>query len=110
MDGNNEMSRKKVLEVLSATPAERLPLPLAYADPAFNKCMLESFASHELIEQFDRLTGCKVGRIGHGPEIVRMIDEATGFQDDQLRQFADFVHRDVYMRLAPEAIHALRLV
>ncbi len=103
------MSRGAILELISDTHAERLPLPMAYSDPAFNRCVIEACATPELIENFDRLTGCKVGRIANGTGLERMVDEVTGFRNDQLRQFAEFIHDSVYMRLPDEAIHALRL-
>jgi hypothetical protein len=72
--------------------AERLAIPAAFVDPAFQLCLIESSGNLELVENFDRLTGCKVGRIASSPAIQKMVDEATGFHDDQLRQFAEFVH------------------
>jgi hypothetical protein len=71
--------------------------------------LLEAVATPELIEAFDRLYGGKVGRIGNGPAIVQMVDKATGFQDEQLRRFAEFVHDSVYLRMPDMAINALRL-
>ena len=102
------MKKEEIRKILANTQADRFPLPMAYADPAFAKCLIEAGATSELVEQFDRLTGCKVGRIGNGSPIERMVDKATGFQDDQMRQFAEFVHDCIYLRLPDEAIHALR--
>jgi hypothetical protein len=109
MDQNNSFSKKEVLETLFSMPDRRLPFPIALTDPAFSKCLMEAAAIPEFVENFDRLTGCQVGRIGTGPAIVDMIDQATGFRDEQLRQFAEFVHDSVYMRLPNEALHAIRL-
>lgn len=110
MNQDKPFSKKEVMDALTSTPAPRLPLPAAYSDPAFNKCLMESAATPELIEAFDRLYGGKVGRIGNGPAIVQMIDKATGFQDEQLRSFAEFVHDSVYLRLPDAAINAFRIV
>ena len=109
MNQNGEFSQKEILETLSSTPADRFPIPAAYADPAFNKCLVEAASIPEFIENFDRLTGSAVGKIGAGPAIVEMIDKVTGFRDAQLRKFAEFVHESVYLRLPSQAIHAIRM-
>lgn len=101
-------SRSEVEDVLN-TPAERMALPAAYVDPAFQMCLAEASANPELIENFDRLTGCKVGRIASASAIEKMVDQASGFRDEQLRQFAEFVHDCVYLRLPDQAIHAMRI-
>lgn len=102
------MTESEILKTLDA-PAQRMPLPAAHADPAFQRCIEDACSSQELIENFDRLTGCRVGRIATGSAIERMVDHASGFRDDQLRQFSEFVHECVYLRLPDQAIHALRL-
>lgn len=102
------LTKAELIEVLKTDPG-RFPMPQAYVDPAFQRCIVESSDIPELVENFDRLTGCKIGRISTGSVIEKMVDSATGFRDDQLRQFAEFVHQYVYMLLPNEAIHALRL-
>lgn len=109
MSKTDPFSKKAVMEAISSEPAERLPLPAAYTDPAFNKCLFEAASTPEFIENFDRLTGSQVGRIGAGSVIEQMIDQATGFRDEQIRKFVEFVHDSVYLRLPHEAIHAIRL-
>ena len=37
--------------------ASRLPLPMAYADPAFDACIAVALDTPELITEFDRLYG-----------------------------------------------------
>lgn len=87
----------------------RLALPMAYADPAFIVCLVEAVSMPEFVANFDRLTGCKVSRIGAGTPIEQMVDRATGFQEEQMRRFAEFVHDSVYLRLTDDAIHSLRV-
>lgn len=102
------MINSEIRKFLDA-PTQRLPLPAAHADPAFQRCLEDACLSQDLIENFDRLTGCRVARIATGSAIERMVDEASGFRDDQLRQFSEFVHEWVYLRLPDQAIHCLRL-
>jgi len=106
---NADFSRNNVLKMLSEVPDVRLPLPAAYSDPAFNRCVMDALEAGELIDQFDRLYGCKMARIGKGAPIEQVIDKVTGFQDEQLRKFSEFVHDSVYLRLPSEALHALRI-
>lgn len=72
----------------------RLPLPAAYADPAFMACVNESIDKRELVEQFDRLYGASLTR-----------GKAA---DGDMRAFLKFVHDGVYLRFPDEAIHSLR--
>jgi hypothetical protein len=102
-------SLKAIEDSLSGTPAIRLKLPMAYSDPIFKRCLVDASRMSEFVENFDRLCGCNVGNLGKGTPIDRMIDEASGFNDDQLRKFAEFVHDTVYMRLPDKAINAMRL-
>jgi hypothetical protein len=89
------------------TPREHLPLPLAYSDPAFRKCV-EVVLETELFKEFDRLFGCELARIGKASPMEQMIDEATGYQEEMLRHFVEFVH-DIYTRIPEDAIRDLRL-
>ncbi len=77
----------------------------------FNDCLLESLEHKELIKEFDRLNGTKVMQIFYDnrPPIVRMIDEATGFDKVQklelgkdLMEFIWFVYDCIWMRLPEE--------
>jgi hypothetical protein len=86
--------------------AERLPLPMAHADPAFVVCVRETIATPELMQQFDRLYGATL--VSRKSTIERMIDVVTGKQHDDIRTFYEFVHNSIYMRLPDEAIHSLR--
>lgn len=110
MTQTKQLSLSKIKDLLKTTPAQRLPLPLAYADPAFMKCIEEASSTPELIQAFDNLTGCKIGALAQRTPIERMVDEVTGFRDDQMRQFVEFVHGSIYLRLPDEAIHAFRIV
>ncbi len=84
----------------------RLPLPLAYTDPAFMKCLDEASDTPELIEQFDRLYKCSLS--GPRSAIERMVDKACGKDEDDMMKFVEFVHDCIYLRLPDEAIHSLR--
>ncbi|MGY6273482.1 hypothetical protein ACXIUT_27760 [Achromobacter denitrificans] len=72
----------------------RLPLPAAYLDPAFVRCLLECVAERELVLQFDRLYGARL----MGPSWTKA----------DMRAFAEFVHDCVYLRLPDDAIESLR--
>ncbi len=102
-------TRNEIKKRLAATPAPRFSLPLAYTDPAFMECMDEACRTPELIEAFDRLTGCKIGTLAQRAPIERLVDEVTGFRNDQMRQFVKFVHDSIYLRLPDEAINAFRM-
>ena len=56
--------------------ARRLPLPMAYADPAFKRCMEEAIQTPELIENFDRLYGATL--VSRKSPIEAAVDKATG--------------------------------
>lgn len=103
------MTKREILAELEALPDVRLPLPAAYADPAFAHCLVEAAGTPELIAQFDRLTECALASIGKGSPLDLAIDGATGRFEDDLRKFAEFVHDAVYSRLPSAAIHAIRL-
>ena len=76
-------------------PTPRLPLPAAYCDPAFVRCAHESIETPELVSNFNRLYGAKLG-------------EASPPSEGDMRAFAKFVHDCIYMRLPDEAIESLR--
>lgn len=102
-------TRNAIKKTLSETPASRLPLPLAYSDPAFARYMEAASRTPELIQAFDRLTVFRIGAIGTRSAIERMVDEATGFQDEQMRQLVEFVHDSIYLRIPDEAVNAFRV-
>jgi hypothetical protein len=89
------------------TSHEHLPLPLAYSDPAFRKCV-EAVLETELFKEFDRLFGYELARIGKASPMEQMIDEATEYQEEILRHFVEFVH-DIYMRIPDDVIRDMRL-
>ena len=84
----------------------RLPLPMAYADPAFQACLSESIGTAELVSNFDRLYGADLS--GRRSPISRMVDHACGKDEDDMRGFVEFVHTSIYMTLPDEALAALR--
>lgn len=84
----------------------RFALPSAYADPAFLRCLLEAIDTPELVQNFDRLYDATL--TARTSPIERMVDEATGKRDDDMRAFVEFVHDSIYMRLPDEAIESLR--
>lgn len=73
--------------------AQRLPLPQAYADPAFHACLAEAINTPELAENFDRLYHATL---------------TTKPNDKDMGAFVRFVHDGIYLRLPDEAIHSLR--
>lgn len=74
--------------------AIRLPLPAAYLDPAFVRCLEACVSEPELLGQFDRLYGSN------------LLNERRTKAD--MRGFAEFVHDCVYSRLPDDAILSLR--
>lgn len=74
----------------------RLPLPAAYADPAFMRCLGSAIALPELVHRFDRLRG------------ATLMSRTTPGKATDMRAFVEFVHDSVYLRLPDEAIAALR--
>lgn len=73
--------------------ASRLPLPMAYADPAFDACIAVALDTPELITQFDRLYGAELmsGKANEG----------------DMRVFVNF-DRCLYLALPDESIHSMR--
>lgn len=72
----------------------RLPLPAAYCDPAFCRCLEEAISTPEFVENYDRLYGATI--------------KLRPNQGD-LRAFVEHVHEIIYLRLSDEAIAALRV-
>ena len=75
--------------------AARLPMPAAYADPAFMACVNEAINTPELLTEFDRLYGA--GLSTNKPK------------SGDMRAFIGFVHQSVYLCLPDDAIHSLRV-
>jgi hypothetical protein len=72
----------------------RLPLPAAYLDPAFCRCLGEAISTPEFVENYDRLYGTTI-----------MLRPNEG----DLRAFVEHVHDVIYLRLPDEAITGLRV-
>lgn len=82
-----------------------LPFPVIrtlLCDPLFSEVLERCFEEEELVEQFTRIYGVGLPRQPTIP-IAALVDEATGFRDDQYRQFFSefipFVYRSVYLPL-----------
>lgn len=101
------MNKEHIRAELSQLPDVRAPLPMAYGDPAFKRCLTEAIETPQLVEQFDRLYGANL-RL-NGTPLARAIDLATGRHDADMHAFIAFVHDVVYLRLPSEALHALRI-
>ncbi len=69
----------------------------------FGECVIECAKHRELVEQFDRLRGTKLSKVGTGAPIERMIDEATDRYNDDAAKWVEFVWDFVWTRLPPEA-------
>jgi hypothetical protein len=72
----------------------------------FQDCLIECCHNQELIKQFNRLAGTNVLAIDTRPPVVKMIDEATGYQKvldekatEDLKAFTVFVFECVWMPL-----------
>lgn len=66
----------------------------------FHECLMFCAKQSELVENFNRLTGYKLGE-PRSP-IDQMIDQATGLEDEAMREFISFVHEFVWLRLPRE--------
>lgn len=76
----------------------------------FYDCLMDCAKNQEFVDQFNRLTGCKVGVASIRSPLDAMIDQATGYQetldkqmDDDLRAFVKFCHEVVWSRLPAAA-------
>ncbi len=72
----------------------------------FIEVLEECLYNKELVFQFNRLSGCKLG-IDDRPDIHKKIDEATGYQEEvdkeqmyYMNLFAGFVWECIWLRLA----------
>ncbi|WP_313684172.1 hypothetical protein [Pantoea sp.] len=72
------------------------------ADPALMHIVHQCIDEPEFIENFSRLYGVSIPRPPKNT-LEAMVDEATGWRDDQYRKFFNafipFVHRSVYLPL-----------
>lgn len=73
-------------------------------DMTFTDVLYECIKHPDFVQQFNRLSGCELG--DRRALIVKMIDEATGYQaevDKQqagyMRQFVEFVYDVIWLRL-----------
>ena len=84
--------------------ADRIPLPAAYADPAFIQCLMNAIEQPDLIDQFDGLY--QVSLFERRTLIRNLI--TTGEAEHEVRRFAHFVHCYSYCHASDDAIHAMR--
>lgn len=66
----------------------------------FHECVLECAANRELVAEYDRLTGSRLGQLPNRSPIEQMVDEASGRNNTEAAKFAVFVHEFVWTRLA----------
>uniref|UniRef100_A0A6M3LRZ0 Uncharacterized protein n=1 Tax=viral metagenome TaxID=1070528 RepID=A0A6M3LRZ0_9ZZZZ len=66
----------------------------------FSEVAIECVGNHELVSEFNRLTGCKLGIDTRAP-IEKMIDDATGYEPEieDMRKFVAFVFDCIWMPL-----------
>lgn len=70
---------------------------------SFAVCLMESIAQDELVAQFNRLSGRKLGARSRSP-IEAMVDKACGYDpdDEDMKAFVEFVREYIWSRLRPE--------
>jgi hypothetical protein len=73
----------------------------------FTECVLHCFDNRDLVNNFNRLTGCSLG-VDRRSMIERMVDRAAGHEpppldQDEARLFIAFVYECIWTRLPPEA-------
>jgi len=69
----------------------------------FQEVAIECIRTPELVMEFNRLTGSKLGIDNRAP-IERMIDEATGYinpETEDVRKFVNFVIEFIWLPLLP---------
>lgn len=73
----------------------------------FQECVLQCFDNPDFLIEFDRLAGCHLTTKKPRSAIEAMVDDATGFDDQQLdldmQKFIAFIYEVVWLRLAPSA-------
>lgn len=63
----------------------------------FQECVLQCAANKELVAEFDRLSGTSLGE-SRSP-LDRLIDEATGREEDEIKEFVKFVFLCIWLPL-----------
>jgi hypothetical protein len=66
----------------------------------FVDCLREAIGNKDLVVEFNRLWGTQLGA-DRRPPIVRMVDDATGYQvgQEDMEKFVDFVYEFVWLPL-----------
>jgi hypothetical protein len=75
---------------------------MSEADQAFANLVTYCASVPELVDQFNRLTGCNLGQSAKRTPLERAIDEATGYPGESeadMAAFVAFVHDTVWLRL-----------
>lgn len=73
--------------------------------PGFLYCVLQTFDTDELVQQFNRLYSCSLN-VAKTP-IERLVDDATGKLEGDIAKFVNFVHECVWTRLDHQTRTAL---
>ncbi len=71
----------------------------------FFAALAEAAAIPEFVSNYDRLSGNNFGRVLSARGIEKMVDEASGFSNEETAKFAAFFYEFVWSRLptTPEA-------
>lgn len=72
---------------------------MAESTPTFEECLLAAGANTELVTQFDRLYRTSLSKLTVRSPLDLMIDEATGYDKDQILKFAAFVFSYIWLPL-----------
>ena len=69
----------------------------------FERVLAETVACQPLVDEWDRLTGYRLRSLGRRSPIGRMVDDATGYREETMREvardFIAFVYDCVWTRL-----------
>lgn len=68
----------------------------------FEELVLFCSEHHELLVEFDRLNGTHLSTMNTRAPIEKMIDEASGRDEDAMKKFVDFVYEFVWLRVPRE--------
>lgn len=71
----------------------------------FTDVVLFCAGKDDLVKEFNRLYGCRLGRSRHRTPMERAVDEATGFageSDEDMAKFTAFVWNCIWTRLPAE--------
>lgn len=72
----------------------------------FQDCLIECCQHHDLVKEFNRLSGTALGFHDRSPPIEKMIDETTGYNNPfknkskEMQQFISFIFEFIWMPLA----------